>query len=156
MKKIIRKDSWRLRNPLKLTQTKWVEPPTQRTTIMTTLHADLCHFTGTEAYHRISLSQHVCTDGVNFLREQGNCYWLPEAIASHLLTPERCLRKYGEDFANFHIWTLTPKDGGLSWKPERTLVPPCSSDKKSSTRIFLSTTASRSSSTSPLNKASTS
>jgi len=79
---------------------------------MTTLHADLCHFTGTEAYHRISLSQHVCTDGVNFLREQGNCYWLPEAIASHLLTPERCLRKYGEDFANFHIWTLTPKDGG--------------------------------------------
>ena len=112
MKKIIRKDSWRLRNPLKLTQTKWVEPPTQRTITMTTLHADLCHFTGTEAYHRISLSQHVCTDGVNFLREQGNCYWLPEAIASHLLTPERCLRKYGEDFANFHIWTLTPKDGG--------------------------------------------
>jgi hypothetical protein len=82
-------------------------------TKLATLHTDLCHFTGTEAYHRISpFSRHVCTDGVNFLRLHGDCFWLPEAIASHLPTPEQCLRKYGEKFAYFHIWTLTPKDGG--------------------------------------------
>ena len=77
------------------------------------LHHDLRHFNGTEEYHRISpLSQHVCTDGVHFLREHGDCYWLPEALASHLPTPETCLRKYGEKFAYLNIWTLTPKDGG--------------------------------------------
>ena len=43
----------------------------------------LSQFTGTGAYYRIS-RKHVLTDGTRYLAEQGACFWMMDAIASHL------------------------------------------------------------------------
>ena len=43
----------------------------------------LAQFTGTRAYYRIS-RKHVLTDGTRYLAEQGACFWMMDAIASHL------------------------------------------------------------------------
>ena len=44
---------------------------------------DLAHFTGTTCYYRIS-KQHLLTDGTYYLAEQGGCYWIIDAVASHV------------------------------------------------------------------------
>ena len=46
-------------------------------------HAQLSHFTGTEKYHRIS-RRHLLTDGAKYLAEEAQCFWMMDAIASHL------------------------------------------------------------------------
>ena len=43
----------------------------------------LSQFTGTGAYYKIS-RKHVLTDGTKYLAEQGVCFWMMDAIASHL------------------------------------------------------------------------
>ena len=43
----------------------------------------LAQFTGTGAYYRIS-RRHLLTDGTNYLVEKGACFWMMDAIASHL------------------------------------------------------------------------
>ena len=43
----------------------------------------LAQFTGTGAYYRIS-RKHLLTDGSRYLAEQGACFWMMDAIASHL------------------------------------------------------------------------
>ena len=43
----------------------------------------LSQFTGTGVYYRIS-RKHVLTDGSRYLAEQGACFWMMDAIASHL------------------------------------------------------------------------
>ena len=43
----------------------------------------LSQFTGTSAYYKIS-RKHVLTDGTRYLAEQGACFWMMDAIASHL------------------------------------------------------------------------
>lgn len=43
----------------------------------------LSQFTGTAQYYRIS-PKHLLTDGTKFLADQARCYWLMDAIASHL------------------------------------------------------------------------
>jgi len=45
--------------------------------------SQLANFTGTGAYYRIS-RKHVLTDGTKYLAEQGACFWMMDAIASHL------------------------------------------------------------------------
>ena len=45
--------------------------------------ATLTEFTGTERYYRIS-RRHLLTDGTKFLADQARCYWMMDAIASHL------------------------------------------------------------------------
>ena len=47
------------------------------------LTAALAHFTGTERYYRIS-PRHLLTDGAKYLADQAACYWMFDAIASHL------------------------------------------------------------------------
>ena len=75
------------------------------------LHAELEQFCGTEEYHRHGLARNVLfTDGVQYLMEHGKCFWLGDAIASHLPNVATVSRKHGEDFASFHIWLLR-KDG---------------------------------------------
>jgi hypothetical protein len=46
--------------------------------------ASLTQFTGTERYYRIS-RKHLLTDGTKFLTEQAECFWMMDAIASHLM-----------------------------------------------------------------------
>lgn len=43
----------------------------------------LNQFTGTERYYRIS-RKHLLTDGTKYLAEHAECFWMMDAIASHL------------------------------------------------------------------------
>lgn len=57
---------------------------------------DLTRFSGTEQYYRHNqrLFPHLAlTDGCHFLRENAQCYWLFDAIASHIFHNKR-LQKY--------------------------------------------------------------
>jgi hypothetical protein len=45
--------------------------------------SQLGQFTGTSRYYRIS-RRHLLTDGTRYLAEQAACFWLMDAIASHL------------------------------------------------------------------------
>jgi hypothetical protein len=45
--------------------------------------SQLGQFTGTSRYYRIS-RRHLLTDGTRYLAEQTACFWLMDAIASHL------------------------------------------------------------------------
>lgn len=43
----------------------------------------LSQFIGTEKYYRIT-HRHLLTDGTKYLAEEAQCFWLMDAIASHL------------------------------------------------------------------------
>ena len=43
----------------------------------------MSQFTGTSTYYRIS-RRHLLTDGTKHLAEKGACFWMMDAIASHL------------------------------------------------------------------------
>ena len=43
----------------------------------------LNQFTGTSKYYRIS-RRHLLTDGTKYLAEAAECFWMMDAIASHL------------------------------------------------------------------------
>jgi len=43
----------------------------------------IAQFTGTSTYYRIS-RRHLLTDGTKHLAEKGACFWMMDAIASHL------------------------------------------------------------------------
>lgn len=60
----------------------------------------LRQFTGTEQYYRIT-SHHLLTDGTKYLAEEAKCFWLMDAIASHL-------PKQFHDY--FAVVSLTVKD----------------------------------------------
>ena len=49
------------------------------------LQTNLSHFTGTENYYRV-MPRLVITDGVQYLANQANSYWLVSAIYSYLIT----------------------------------------------------------------------
>ena len=46
--------------------------------------ATLTQFTGTDRYYRIG-KRHLLTDGTKYLAEQAECFWMMDAIASHLM-----------------------------------------------------------------------
>jgi len=58
---------------------------------------DLAQFTGTENYYNHYLGYRY-TDGVKYLAEVGKCYWLLDAVFSHMRSEP------------FQIWTLEVKD----------------------------------------------
>ena len=43
----------------------------------------LTQFIGTTGYYRIS-RRHLLTDGTKYLAEEAECFWMMDAIASHL------------------------------------------------------------------------
>lgn len=45
--------------------------------------SQLSNFTGTERYYRIS-RRHLLTDGSKYLAEEAECFWMMDAVASHL------------------------------------------------------------------------
>ena len=45
--------------------------------------SQLALFTGTKRYYRIS-RRHLLTDGTKYLAENAECFWIMDAIASHL------------------------------------------------------------------------
>ncbi len=61
------------------------------------LEAELAQFTGTEMYYRDLLSRFLYTDGVQFLLENYQCYWLSEQIFMYNLS---CIPD------EFQVWKL--------------------------------------------------
>ncbi|MGV0960071.1 MAG: DUF6876 family protein [Limnohabitans sp.] len=47
------------------------------------LLSNLSQFMGTEKYYRIT-PRHLLTDGTKYLAENAQCFWLMDAVASHL------------------------------------------------------------------------
>lgn len=45
--------------------------------------SQLSQFIGTQRYYRIS-RRHLLTDGTKYLAEEAECFWMMDAIASHL------------------------------------------------------------------------
>ena len=75
----------------------------------------LAQFSGTEEYHKFSpLSRLVATDGVKWLAESAEAYWLLDAIASY---QQKCSKD--AMLRDFQAWTLTVKDGTATLKCER-------------------------------------
>ena len=68
---------------------------------------DLSQFSGTEQYHKFCLfSKKVCTDGVMFLFQEGQCFWLGDIIASY--QPKL-------DNEPFQVWTLKKEEVNDKW-----------------------------------------
>ena len=51
--------------------------------LATEIEQQLCQFTGTGAYYRLS-RKHLMTDGAKYLADRAQCYWMMDAIVSHL------------------------------------------------------------------------
>ena len=45
--------------------------------------SELAQFTGTSSYYRIS-RRHLLTEGTKYLAERVGCFWMMDAVASHL------------------------------------------------------------------------
>jgi hypothetical protein len=76
----------------------------------------LKQFTGTEKYYRHWLNQFVYTDGVKYLADTTESYWLLDAIASYQpsLITDRML-------SEFQIWKLAVK-------PDQSAILSCERD----------------------------
>ena len=51
--------------------------------LATEIETQLHQFTGTGAYYRLS-RKHLMTDGAKYLADRAQCYWMMDAIVSHL------------------------------------------------------------------------
>lgn len=73
------------------------------------IEAGLTNFYGTEAYHRLSalFPRVVATDGVKWLAENAECFWLMDIIASH-----QAEIKQKRSIQGLQVWQLTKKQGG--------------------------------------------
>jgi hypothetical protein len=67
------------------------------------LRSIMAQCTGTEAYHKLSISPIKCTDGVKVLADAAGAYWLVDAIGSYQGTPK--IKDLGIQF-----WFLEVKD----------------------------------------------
>lgn len=51
---------------------------------MTITHHDLDQFTGTESYHKFTLTRDLLTDGARFVADKAGAFWLMDLIALEL------------------------------------------------------------------------
>jgi hypothetical protein len=61
------------------------------------LQQELQNFTGTTQYHKSTFDKLLLTDGIQYLREKGKCYWLIDIVESY----QRKLKNIP-----FQLWTL--------------------------------------------------
>lgn len=64
---------------------------------------ELSQFTGTEHYYKHWFGNYKYTDGVKYLGEKAQCYWLLDAIFSYRRTEP------------FQVWTLTVDESKKAW-----------------------------------------
>lgn len=77
-----------------------------------TLLQNLQHFCGSEQYYKHGLG--LCyTDGIKYLAENAQCYWLIDAIASHQPTAKKNPR-----LKEFQLWFLHVGTGHEFIKPK--------------------------------------
>ncbi len=65
---------------------------------------ELKHFRGTENYYTSTFRKLLLTDGVHFLREKANCYWLIDIVES-----VQHFEKI-KDNASFIVWKIEKQD----------------------------------------------
>lgn len=66
------------------TQTTTTEANTEANKSNRAPLADLNQFTGTEAYHRLTMLWPLkCTDGVKYVADEAGAYWLVDIVASY-------------------------------------------------------------------------
>ena len=87
---------------------------------------ELQQFTGTTAYHKWSIlfRNHVLTDGAKYLAEEANCFWLMDAIASHITNP-KVKAEYFQVWKLVNTskdWQLTCEDGNYNIVASQTIV----------------------------------
>ena len=89
------------------------------------LRSGLGQFTGTENWTRHVLARNMLmTDGILYLRENADCFWLIDAIASHISTDARLRNE------EFQTWTFERAgDHDLS-KPHLLYVTDGNTDKR--------------------------
>lgn len=77
------------------------------------LLVQLRHFTGSERFYRHPLNRQVVfTEGVRFLAEQAEAFWLIDAIASYFGSPEmRAAMSADPRLNSMQFWTLIVTDG---------------------------------------------
>lgn len=94
------------------------------------LQSGLAQFTSTEQWHRYSplFRQLLLTDGAKFLCENAECYWLADAIASHVFTNRAKLSPQVNPFQAWRLERLgngailTCTDGGKEGRNPTQLV----------------------------------
>lgn len=76
------------------------------------LREQLAHFTGSQEFYRHPLNQQVVyTEGVRFLAEQAEAFWLVDAIASYFGSPEmRDAIETDSRLESLQFWKLTVQD----------------------------------------------
>lgn len=73
-----------------------------------TLKNALSNFTGSAGFTRWSpLTTSIATEGVIYLAENADCFWLLDLIASHQIDPKVKLE-------GFQVWKLTGEPGGAA------------------------------------------
>jgi len=88
-----------------MTRPRNVEGQSNMNTEATLIVAQLKQFTGSEQFYRHGLSRnHIYTEGVQFLAERAQAYWLLDKIALHGSSKIGCER--------FQVWKLTVNPNG--------------------------------------------
>ncbi len=82
-------------------------PKQENTPIQEAILSELKGFTGSEHYYKSTFGKLNLTDGINFLRNKLNCYWLIDIIES-----VQHLNKIQEN-KEFILWKIEVKDGGF-------------------------------------------
>lgn len=79
----------------------------------------LSQFTGTEGYHKLTIGPLLATDGVKYLCENADCFWLMDAIASY--QGKQAVKELGIQF-----WRFKKLSGGkavLFCEPDTNVKP---------------------------------
>ena len=62
--------------------------------------SELANFTGTEAYHKVTLGNIKATDGIAYLCQKAGCFWLMDIIASVQHLPKI------QEHLSFIVWRI--------------------------------------------------
>ena len=82
-------------------------PKQENTPLQEAILSELKGFTGTQDYYKSTFGKLNLTDGMNFLRNKVNCYWLIDIVES-----VQHLNKIQEN-KEFILWKIEVKDGGF-------------------------------------------
>lgn len=73
------------------------------------IRSNLPQFTGTEGYHQCFPPSMKCTDGVHYLRESADCFWLIDAISSY---QPKVAGLWGGGWKDeLQVWEFIPRGG---------------------------------------------
>lgn len=89
------------------------------------LHSNLRMFSGTEEAHRIGIIPNfLVSDGVKYLADKGECFWLLDAISSYYIDSSFRQKLDADDrLKTMQFWLLEKKGNGAVLKCQRDTGP---------------------------------